>query len=457
MILRMPLTLAIIPCLIVTVSGDRYAIPQRELEEAVCLHPGLKGRIEQAVRYRVLPAARPPAADHSSARSIRYAAAVHRRDQSRDSQTNTRPRTGNPWSRNTSWSCAKGSKRFGLLVDDVRGTEEIVVKPMNAAMKRVEIFTGATIMGDGRVALIANVAGIVQHARVSFEAELPDGGAALSRAPRKPIVSCCSSTARTNSSRCRSCRFAASSRSIRGRIEHVGDHEYVTIDGVATRILRLENVIAVSPCEPQRATHLVLPKFAREPTGILISRIVDSESMAVDLQAAPAKEPGILGTAVVRDRLTLFLDSHCLVEKFLGTARLAVALTAARQARILLVDDTPFFREAVGRYLTAAGHRRHFGRSRQRRHRQAIAGPVRPRCLRHRDAGHGWLDLRAARTRPRIPRTATGAIVPEQAGKRGQSQSLRVRRLRRETEPRPSDPDSRADAPGKTRTRDDNH
>ena len=60
-----------------------------------------------------------------------------------------------------------------MLVDEVRGTEEIVVKPMNVAMKRVGIFAGATIMGDGRVALIANVAGIVQHARVSFETELP--------------------------------------------------------------------------------------------------------------------------------------------------------------------------------------------------------------------------------------------------------------------------------------------
>ena len=65
MILRMPLTLAIIPCLIVTVNGERYAIPQRELEEAVCLHPGIKGRIEQAfdtevyrLRDRLLPIVR---------------------------------------------------------------------------------------------------------------------------------------------------------------------------------------------------------------------------------------------------------------------------------------------------------------------------------------------------------------------------------------------------------------
>src|SRR4029077_1249974 len=60
-------------------------------------------------------------------------------------------------------------RRFGLVVDEVRGTEEVVVKPLHASIKRVGIFTGATIMGDGRVALIADVAGIVEHARLSFD------------------------------------------------------------------------------------------------------------------------------------------------------------------------------------------------------------------------------------------------------------------------------------------------
>ena len=56
-------------------------------------------------------------------------------------------------------------KRFGLLVDQVQGREEIVVKPMHAAMRQLSVFSGATLMGDGRVALIANVEGIIEHAR----------------------------------------------------------------------------------------------------------------------------------------------------------------------------------------------------------------------------------------------------------------------------------------------------
>jgi two-component system, chemotaxis family, sensor kinase CheA len=221
-------------------------------------------------------------------------------------------------------------------------------------LKRLDIFTGATIMGDGRVALIANVAGIIQHARVSFETEVPAEPAATRSASQTHRFLLFEYGPRE--------QFAMPLLQIRriesldpGRIEYIGDQEYIAIDGVATRILRLDRVIKVGPCEPQRATHLVLPKFAREPTGILISRIVDSESMAVELQAAPKKEPGILGTAVVRDRLTLFLDAHYLVEQLLGVAHPAVAPAAGRVFRVLLVDDTPFFREAVGRYLIAAG------------------------------------------------------------------------------------------------------
>ena len=78
MILRMPLTLAIIPCLIVLVEGERYAIPQRDVEEAVCLHPGMKGRIEPALRHGGLSAPRT-----GSCRSCRFSEVLARRHRSR--------------------------------------------------------------------------------------------------------------------------------------------------------------------------------------------------------------------------------------------------------------------------------------------------------------------------------------------------------------------------------------
>jgi two-component system chemotaxis sensor kinase CheA len=355
MILRMPLTLAIIPCLIVCVNGERYAIPQRELEEAVCLHPGMKGRIEQAydtevyrLRERLIPIVRLREVfenvrrftPETKAGILKKYAASNREPVLTEYIVVVR----------------QGGKRCGLLVDEIRGTEEIVVKPMNVAMKRVGIFTGATIMGDGRVALIADVAGIVRHARVSFETAPTAAAHAVVRDAAAVHRFLLFEFGPSE-------QFALPLLQIRRielldpeRIELVGDHEYVTIDGVATRILRLDRVITVSACQPQKAMHLVLPKFAREPIGILISRIVDTESLAVDLQPPPAKEPGILGTAIVHDRLTLFLDSHSLVENLIGADRPAVEpAPTAGQSRVLVVDDTPFFREAVGRYLAGAG------------------------------------------------------------------------------------------------------
>jgi two-component system chemotaxis sensor kinase CheA len=61
-------------------------------------------------------------------------------------------------------------QQFGLVVDDINDTQEIVVKPLGSQVKDVPAFAGATIMGDGRVALILDVLGLAQRAKVVSEA-----------------------------------------------------------------------------------------------------------------------------------------------------------------------------------------------------------------------------------------------------------------------------------------------
>jgi len=363
MILRMPLTLAIIPCLIVTVNGERYAIPQRELEEAVCLHPGMTGRIEQAfdtevyrLRDRLLPIVRlrdvlsrpePFTAETKAEILAAHAAAIE------------------PARIEYILVLRLPGRRFGLVVDEVRGTEEIVVKPMHASIKRVGIFTGATIMGDGRVALIADVAGIVEHARLSFDSALESAAKATD--------------ARKSAQAHRVLLFEYGPREQfalpllqirriemigRDRVERVGGHEYVTVDGVSMRILRLDKVIDVSGPEETSAESasqmsLILPKFGHQAMAILVSRIVDTESLSLDLQELPEQDQGFLGSAVVRGRLTLFLDMHRLTQKLFGKSLptpTGAAVSAKRPRRLLLIDDTPFFRELVKRYLVAEGY-----------------------------------------------------------------------------------------------------
>ena len=254
-------------------------------------------------------------------------------------------------------------RRFGLLVDQVRGTQEVVVKPMHPAMKRVGVFSGATLMGDGQVALIANVEGIVDHANC-FATGLRSTSAETvvqARDPREVHRVLIFEYGPRE-------QFALPLVQIRrlelmqtSQIEIIGDREFVTLDGVATRVVRLDQVLRASRPEPRAQMYLILPKFVAEPMGILVTRIIDTDTLAIELQPAAADEPGVLGTALIRDRLSLFLDVQKVREVVFGANPLLAdaqenpSVPAPSGRRVLLIDDTPFFREVVKRYLEADG------------------------------------------------------------------------------------------------------
>jgi two-component system chemotaxis sensor kinase CheA len=146
---KIPLTLAIIPALIVCSGGDRYAIPQASLLELVRLdsdeaRTGIE-RIHGAPVYRLRGQLLPLVClDH-----------LLRTTKSRNPETALH-----------SVVLQVEDRRFGLLVEEINDTEEIVVKPLGKPFKNIPLFAGATIMGDGRVALILDVHGIAQQAGV---------------------------------------------------------------------------------------------------------------------------------------------------------------------------------------------------------------------------------------------------------------------------------------------------
>ncbi len=361
--LRVPLTLAIVPCLIVTVGEERFAVPQRALEEIVCLHANGKWALEHSIDCEVMRLR------NSLIPVVRFSELLAR----------TRPFTAtdkeeilrqNPVAERDIGQIEyvlvlrSGGRRFGLLVDRVHGREEIVIKPMHATLKPVAVFSGATLMGDGRVALIANIDGILEHVRLS--------GAIAEELPKSTIRDPHEVHRVLLFEHGPSEQFALPLIQIQRvelldtkRIERIGDREFADIAGRPTRILRLSNMLKVSTCEDLPTMFLILPKFISEPMGILATRIVDTESLAIDLQPNGC-ERGVLGTARVRDRLSLFLDVQQLREFMFGSNEdLENHLTATEiresrvhrssvMKRILLVDDTTFFREIVKRYLSTA-------------------------------------------------------------------------------------------------------
>jgi two-component system chemotaxis sensor kinase CheA len=145
--IKIPLTLAIIPALIVMSGGDRYAIPQVNLLELVRLEEDQAGTaielIHDAPVYRL----------RGNLLPLIYLSKLFR-------QTDKAPAGGAV----NIVVLQAGEQQFGLVVAAINDTEEIVVKPLAKQLKSIPTFAGATIMGDGKVALILDVVGIAQHA-----------------------------------------------------------------------------------------------------------------------------------------------------------------------------------------------------------------------------------------------------------------------------------------------------
>ena len=161
--LKIPLTLAIIPTLIVTSGGERYAIPQINLLELVRLEgvqaqKGIEmvhGAPVYRLRGRLLP--------------LVYLNQELHLDTTQDEQLQQHNFQADD-ALNIIVLQA-GEKPFGLVVDAVNDTQEIVVKPLGKQLKGISCFAGATIMGDGKVALILDVQGLAQRAHLLSETQ----------------------------------------------------------------------------------------------------------------------------------------------------------------------------------------------------------------------------------------------------------------------------------------------
>lgn len=141
--IKIPLTLAVVPALIVSSAGQRFAIPQVNLDEVVRLEPALEqGPVEQLccapvyrLRERLLPLCFLDRALRLSGEAPAGSYLVVLR---------------------------AGADQIGLVLDDVHDTEEIVAKPLGQHLRTITCFAGTAVLADGQVVLILDVAGLMQ-------------------------------------------------------------------------------------------------------------------------------------------------------------------------------------------------------------------------------------------------------------------------------------------------------
>lgn len=363
--MRLPLTLAIISSLVVRSEERRYAIPQVNLEEIVTIYrEDLPGRLEYAnhqavyrLRNHMLPLVY----------LDELLAADEPFDEIRQAEQTARRREAELPDKLTFVVVKMGDDRFGLVVDEVVGSEDIVVKPMHPALKNLRCYSGSTILGDGSVALILDITGISDHARVDLAHHVYAGD----EEDHHRRGGTDDHTAELFFTLGGDEHFALPLPLIRrivtverGDFEEVGGKTYVQIDGTSIRVCSIDAHLPVR-CDRERdGYHLILPRHINRPLGFLAADLVDVGTDYPMPDPDAYVDRSVLGAAVVDGHTTLFLDMFHIAEQEEPSwfqeeekevAPEEVPRDFGRGRSVLLAEDVGFFRRMLGGYLQAAG------------------------------------------------------------------------------------------------------
>jgi two-component system chemotaxis sensor kinase CheA len=308
--IKIPLTLAIIPAVIVSVARERFAIPQSSVLELVRLaseHISEEiERIHGAPVYRLRGKLLPVV-------ELRQELALEKEEREGQGVTIVVLQADN--------------RQFGLLVDSVADSQEIVVKPLGGGLDRLPVFIGATIMGDGRVALILDVLGLAQrahiisevHERVLLEEEASAAEAGEAVSAEQVLLCSGRDDGRIAIPLERVARLETLSAA---SLEELGGHRVVQYRG---DILALVDVCSFLPERRQRprtqledkpddAVHVVVYSYRGGHVGLIVERIIDIVAEAIEVQR-PSSREGVERCAVIRGRVTEFLDVDGILAK----------------------------------------------------------------------------------------------------------------------------------------------
>src|SRR5215216_133095 len=337
--IKIPLTLAIVSALIVEAAGDRFAIPQLAVVELVRARANSEHRIERIkdtavlrLRNKLLPL-------------------MHLKKLLKiDDGTSSDPENG------FIVVTQVGSQTFGIVVDGVFHTEEIVVKPMSTKLRHIDMFSGNTILGDGAVIMIIDPNGIAKALGASGTAshEIADEASAAHAIGGEQLTSLL--VFRAGSSQPKAVPLGLVTR-----LEEIATDKIELSNGrymvqYREQLMPLVQMIGVTVQTSGSQPILVFADDGRS-MGLVVDEIIDIVEERLHIEVA-GQQDGILGSAVIKGQATEVIDvGHFLPMAFADWfSRKEMRPSAAAQS-VLLVDDSAFFRNMLAPVLKAAGYR----------------------------------------------------------------------------------------------------
>jgi two-component system, chemotaxis family, sensor kinase CheA len=339
--IKIPLTLAIVSALIVSAHEQRFAIPQIAVMELVRIRAGSEHSIERIngtpiLRLRdrllpIVPLTKVLQLEGKSADAVDEGFVV---------------------------VTQIGRQRFGILVDGVFHTEEIVVKPMSSKLRNIQLFSGNTILGDGAVVLIIDPNGLartVGSGAANNQLSQDDSG--------EDDLSNQNETVTLLAFRAGAETVKAVPLSLVTRLEEIDASK---IEWVGGRPLfqyrgRLMPLVPADPSmtiKAEGAQSLVVFSDGDRTMGLAVDEIVDIIDDVLDIELANDRSD-LVGSAVIRGRATEIVN----VAHFLPLAHEDWTLSGGKarnpsgSCTVLLVDDSSFFRDMLSPVIKAAGYR----------------------------------------------------------------------------------------------------
>jgi two-component system, chemotaxis family, sensor kinase CheA len=350
--IKLPLTLAIIPSLLVSDSGERFAIPQVSVGELIRIPADqIEQRTDRAgdaelvlLRDRLVPmvylcdALGSPRAERGS-RALNIVLVD------------------------------AGTIEYGLVVGELHDTVEIVVKPMGRHLQGLVEYAGATILGDGQVAVILDVAGLAARAGLS-RAGNPSVAAAL---PEEDATGEMRSLLLFQNAPGEDCAVPIElvtrvERVRAAQVEKLGGRRTMQYGGVSLPLVALHDVAAVDELVETQQWVVVVFDCAGQTLGLLAAEPLDMVETRVVMDTQTLRQPGVAGSALLNGRTTLMLDIFELAGKFrrpdveksaAGLAQIQNAVRGgdAEGVTILVAEDSDFFRGQIQRLIEGVGYR----------------------------------------------------------------------------------------------------
>lgn len=396
--IKLPLTLAIVPTLIVAIERSCFAIPQVNIDEIVWLYGDevfqslmrvddqevywLRGKLLPILRLSKVLGVTRTYTEAESGHSLpdrradapdRRGAAAGEAEERPEAPREPEPVGGQPLpeadderregrvDRRISIENSVnivvlklGEERFGLLVDRIIDTEEIVVKPLHDQLKSCGAFAGTTVLGDGRIAMILDVGALVELGRLRL-------------GKLEPAV-----TRITSSQRARQTVLLfniggpetfAVPLSLITRVEEVpverihraNDREYFEYRGNISPLIRLENADgSLTARYGEQLLYVIVPK-CRRPVGVLAATILDTFEASAEIDSDTISREGYYGSALIEGRLTLFIDLFTMIERLEPDWLAEGKGSAAPRRRVLLVEDSALFASLITPQLKNSG------------------------------------------------------------------------------------------------------